>query len=102
MKFYENMEYGENLEWCKPISCKDGKIVVAINNGRVVSMQIDGEDVDATAENITRAARIANDYYNDYEGYDDAHILEDARTAVELGCAQCPWRDVCEAMEVDE
>lgn len=99
-KLYEQMESGENLEWCRPISCKDGKIVVAVNNNAIVSIQIDGEDVDAMPENITRAARIASDNYAEESAdYSDVEIL--SNNGAEIGCAACPWRDVCEAMECE-
>lgn len=100
-KLYESMEHGENLEWCKPISCKDGKVIFAQNEGRIVSIQIDGEDVDATPENITRAARIVSaNYHDESEDYNDAEII--VNNGTEIGCAACPWRDVCEAMECEE
>lgn len=101
MKFYENMEYGENLEWCRPISCKEGKVISTQNEGRIVSLRIDGEDVDATSENITRAARIVSaNYDEESEDYNDVEII--VNNGAEIGCAACPWRDVCEAMDIDE
>ena len=101
MKLYKNMEHDENLEWCRPISCKEGKIVVAVNNNAIVSIQIDGEDVDATSENITRAARIVSaNYDEESEDYNDVEII--VNNGAEIGCAACPWRDVCEAMDIDE
>ena len=97
---YRNMmiDNEENLSWCKPLSFMDGKIVIALHEGTIDSMIIDGTEVDANDENIQNAARLANSSYDCYKGWDDTHILIDAESE-ELPCRRCPWFDVCAAMD---
>lgn len=104
-------ENNENLSWCKPLSYLDGKVVVAINEGSIDSIQVDGRDVehdakgrhcgpcysDATIERVARM--ILGEDYDFCSGYTPAQMLKGAGGAEELPCRLCPWFDVCAAMD---
>lgn len=91
------MDEGGNLSWCKPYVSENQRIKFSVNEGAIASLKIDGVEVDATAENVKKAAQIANSAYDAYDGWDDTHILVEA--ASEQDCCDCPWFDVCEAMD---
>ena len=88
----------ENLGWCKPLSFANGKVIAAINEGSVDSIQIEGKTIPATDENIRTAAKIANESYDLYKGWNDTNILLDAESE-ELPCRLCPWFGICDAMD---
>lgn len=106
-------ELDENLGWCKPISFNGGEIVIALNEGAVVSIQDHGEDVPTqyigncvcgyTDDQIKAVARRVNGDYDLYSGWDDVHILLEGG-GEELPCRECPWFGICAAMdeEVEE
>lgn len=99
------MEDESNLSWCKPLSFLGGRVILAVNEGRIVSAQVDGEDRDDLVDDLEALARLVNDEYDDYQGWDDRQIIFFADHE-ELGCRSCPWFGICEAMdeeiEVDE
>lgn len=70
----------ENLGWCRPLSFDGGNIVIARNEGEIVGVRVDGEDLDTTQENIHAIA----------------HRLDSGR---ELPCRECPWFSTCCAMD---
>lgn len=92
------IENGENLGWCKPLSFLDGKVILAVNEGEVVGLRIDGTDVKINAESVHRVAEMVNPCYDLYSGWDDMHIIAEAPHK-ELGCCDCPWFGICDAME---
>ena len=106
MKNYEKMSYGENLGWCKPYISEDERYALAINEGKIISIQIDGRLVEMderepghfrySKDLLHRLARSVNPDYDEYVGYADTYIILDALE--ERGCAECPWRDECVAM----
>lgn len=100
MKTYRDMmmENDENLGWCKPISFLGGRVILAENEGRIVSVQADGEDRDELADDLKALAQLVNDEYADYKGWDDRQIIHFAEHE-ELGCRNCPWFGICEAMD---
>lgn len=110
MKAYEKMEYGENLGWCRPYTSDDDRTAVAIMEGKIVNIQIDGQDVEwdertilsfsYSADILHRLAQSINPYYDEYSGYDDTKIILDALN--ERGCSECPWRDECDAMQCED
>lgn len=103
MKLYEKMMSGENLGWCRPYISEDGKDAIAINEGEAVSLMVDGRDFPAseiTPDAIKALAQKVNTDYALYSGWSDLHIAAEALR--EVGCADCPWRDICEAMVVDD
>lgn len=79
MKQYEKMMPDENLSWCKPMVSKDGRVTIAVNEGAVVGLMLDGKDLQPS-------------------NWSDTHILLDG-DFVEIGCGACPWRDICDAMD---
>ena len=89
---------GGNLSWCRPFESENGKVWFALNEGSVEGLKIDGEDVDVNAETLHRAAVMANDEYDEYEGYSDTEILLDS-PASECDCCDCPWFAMCAAMD---
>lgn len=93
----------ENLSWCRPISLNNGKVVIASNEQEIVGIEIDGVDTDVTPEAIKHVAKLVNDEYHMYVGWDDKHIIFDAEHR-ELPCRLCPWFEVCQALdeETDE
>lgn len=103
MKLYEKMEKTENIGWCKPVVSDDGAAAVAEQEGRAVAVRISGVDYTGGAipAALERAARRVNPDYDMYHGYDDLHIYLDGDTH-ETGCACCPWRDECDAMDTDD
>lgn len=127
-KVYETMQPGENLSWCKPIEYSHGekRVIRIVCDGTTISMAL--YDGDNPMQEITRKYEIdgkgAMVYGYNYdstfcgpeEGDADkairsflgidvlpapyAHTSESAYE--ELGCAECPFRDECEAMEVSD
>ena len=98
MNGYRKMmvDQGGNLGWCKPYIGK--RVSIALNEGKIVSLMVDGAEIDVTEENVKNAAKIANQFYDDYSGWDDSHIIVDGDTK-EATCSQCPWFSVCDAMD---
>lgn len=110
MKVYEEMGYGDNLGICKPYSSADGRFEVSLYCDEIIKIRIDGKDVPYDEDRqytqgyskalVNTVARIINPdyvYYDDLDDTDDTEIILDA--LVECGCADCPWRDDCDAME---
>lgn len=102
MNYREIMaENNENLSWCAPYALLDGRIVIAVTEGKISGMQIDGEDVPVSDDAIHVAAEMANDCYINYHGWSDTNILLDAEKE-ELPCRMCPWFGVCDAMDEEK
>lgn len=101
MKKYEKMGTNENLGWCKPY-LGDG-VAVAVMEGSAVAVRVDGRDY-LTAKTVPaaleRLARRINPDFASYDAYDSLHVALDGDLR-ECGCGSCPWRDDCDAMEVD-
>lgn len=91
-------ESNENLGWCRPESYLDGRVILAINEGTVAGISIDGQALSTTPENIRRVAKMVNADYDDYEGWDDVHIIQESAHE-ELPCRLCPWFGDCDAMD---
>lgn len=91
-------ENGGNIDWCKPVTLWEGRIAVTLVEGEIDSMQIDGQDVEVTLESVKRAAMMANEYYSQYRGYDDTHMLLEC-DSVEMECRDCHWFNVCFVMD---
>ena len=100
-------EHDENLSWCRPYVGK--RVSVAVNEGRICSMTIDGQEIHPgaldpirgyvyTPEQVERAARAANEAYDLYKGWDDLHILLEGEVS-ERPCHECPWFEQCDAMD---
>lgn len=95
---------GENLGWCKPYVSDDGKNALAVNEGEVAGMILNGEDIKADkldkGDLLERFARAVNPDYDDYDGWDNLHIALEGNVR-ECGCANCPWFGICDAMDGD-
>ena len=91
----------DNLSWCRPESYLNGRVVLAINEGQVDGISIDGQGLSTTPDNIRKVAQMVNDEYDLYEGQTDTRIIQDAEHK-ELPCRLCPWFEVCQAMDEEE
>lgn len=99
MTYREMMnENTENLSWCKPLSYLGGRVIIAVANGEIAGIRIDGEDKPVTAANIKAVSEMVAEGYADYQGWDDTHIILDSDSR-ELPCRECPWFGVCDAMD---
>lgn len=95
----------ENLSWCRPYRSENGRVALSCNEGRIQTVSIDGEEIDIDFsrhdqeplwERACKAA-LDEDTLGRYDGYSWREIaLSDA--LVECGCANCPWKDTCDAM----
>lgn len=96
MKYRDLMrESNKNQEWCKPMI--GDRVKFTVLDGSIPALIIDGTEVEVTPENIRKAAKIVNPYYDDYEGWSDTCIacMGDVN---EAPCHECPWFDDCEIM----
>lgn len=89
-----------NLGWCKPLSFLGGRVVVALNEGQVECVSIDGKDLPECPETTRAVAKLVNPEYDDYINRSDTDIILDAAHK-ELPCCKCPWFYDCDAMEDD-
>lgn len=100
MNGYRKMmiDQGGNLGWCRPYEAENGRVKFAINEGKICSLLIDGEEANVDSDTLQQAARIVSDYYDDYDGYTDTEIIMRGNIK-ECACHECPWFDVCAAMD---
>ena len=100
IKLYESMENGENLSWCRPYISHDGSCAMVVNEGKIINIMINGEDfINPSHEQIALFAvrLIHDDFDSNADDYELLEILCD--TMREVGCADCPYRDMCECMD---
>ena len=99
MKIIDTMRDGENMGWCVPYATKDESVWV-VSSENCVSIKDGDTAIDnATPEQIREYAKKINEDYDLYSGWDDLHILLDGMRS--HGCTECPFRDVCEAVQDD-
>lgn len=83
---------------CSYYKSKNGRVQFSALGGYdIASLSIDGEEYyspETVKANLTRAAKIANEYYDCYKGWSDYHILMEASKQYE--CSDCPWHTECE------
>lgn len=79
MKAYKRMRAGENLSWCRPY--RSGNNYYVQNEGEIIQLMQDGTDLVIDKDTL--------------------RIVEECDDWEEIGCAECPWRDECEAMNED-
>ena len=104
-KLYRDiMEYGDNLDWCRPYVDESEKYYLVMTEGRVNGMYgpgikdcADCETGEEEDENLKKLAQSVNKDYDLYSGWGDAHIAMEAMT--ETGCTSCPFFGICEAMD---
>ncbi len=92
------IENGQNLSWCKPLKHRTDDIFLIVTEGEISGICINGKDENITPETITELAKKLNESYDEYERWDDTHVLLDADFE-ETGCCNCPYFNICEAME---
>lgn len=93
-------ENRDNLGWCKPISYLDGRVIVAINGGHAVGIQLDGKNVPINSDRLRKIAAMINPDYNADALSCSFEIAVDA-CGRDLPCCVCPWFDSCDAMDND-
>lgn len=102
--YFENHSE-ENLSWCRPYRSENGRVRLAINEGEICGLLIDGNDIcgkfDGDEDQLWKMICEAADdegVLGLYDGYTWREIaMRDFLT--ECGCADCPFADVCDAME---
>ena len=87
MKLYETMRPGENMSWCKPFISKDGKTAIIQSEGDIISAMIDGKWLNISNDKVEKEIKKYN------IDFDSLH---------ERGCADCPCRDDCDAMYMED
>ena len=99
MKQIEIMGINENVDWCKPYISDDCRFAIAVCEGKIAGMILNGDDV-APAEINDRMREFAaavNPSYDLYSGWSDLTIALDGDIR-ECGCVACPWREICDAV----
>lgn len=99
MKAYETMNPGENLSWCRPYASKDGTKAIIINEGNVEVIVFEKtEHIRPNEKELKEFAQLVNSNYDalNNRGMSDIEIILDVLS--EVGCADCPCRDCCDAM----
>lgn len=93
---------GENLGWCRPYVSDNGKYAIAVNEGKIAGMILNGEDINPdkldAPDIINKFAKAVNPDYGIYSGWGDLHIALDGDVR-ECGCRNCPWFGICDAMD---
>ena len=100
----EMIENGQNLSWCVPMKHKTENIYLVVNENNIDSILDNGKETlrsrktdKVIDEKINVLAQRLNPEYDEYEGWNDTHILIDSGFE-ELGCKDCPWFNSCDAM----
>ena len=100
MKQLEYMEEhpAENLNWCRPFI--KGNNFLILTDGYPTVISLDGKIIEDPADDDVQAlAKIVCEDYDDFDGWSDISIA--TCNMVERGCADCPMKNDCEAMEVE-
>lgn len=84
-----------NMSWCRPYLIKSAqhRVYVAVNEGEVAGLQLDGEDI--ANEDIAYACAMLKLPVGEYDSCLEA--LLDSPHCQEIGCAHCPWFNDCDA-----
>jgi hypothetical protein len=96
------MDHGtENLSWCRPYTNDDETYFLIMYDGEALEIHApgyEGHRYDGTLRIYMEqfARELAGDNYDLYSGYTDEQIA--LEYLHECGCASCPARHVCEAM----
>lgn len=101
----ELLEDGQNIDWCRPYQTEDKKYIFVQNEGDIVGMTLDGKDIPENEydKHLKIIAQTIDEDYNEYEGYTDMEIIKaNAYKMTELGCRDCPYFWVCDAMDLDD
>ena len=94
----------ENISCCRPFTDDSETYYLIQYDGEIESAKtpdgtyhrspVYGQRLDGSV--IESIARAVNEQYDNYSGWTDEHIALEAMH--EIGCAHCPFRDECEAM----
>ena len=101
----------ENLGWCKPYFSKNGRVQFTINEGAIVSICVDKNEIvpaknhlssqqpeHFSEDTLKEVARMINERYDSLsDSEQDQMIL--AGEISEGACCECPWFLSCEAMD---
>lgn len=94
---YRDIMGDDDLDWCRCYVNEDCSAYYCQNEGRIISAQIDGEDISVKDEDgLWTLARRINPCADNYDDVMDA--INEADTT-RCGCCRCPWNDICEAMD---
>ena len=106
-EYFEQHEQ-ENLSWCAPYATKDGDYKIVLYENDITAL-IGPDGItersslypSRTAPSFSAAvadfARMVNPEYDQYTMCTDQEIILDVMH--EIGCAHCPLRDECAAMD---
>lgn len=101
----ELIKDGQNIDWCHPFQTADEKYIIVQNEGNIAGMALEGKDIPESdyEKHIKIIAQTIDEDYNDYEGYTDMEIIKaNAYKMTELGCRDCPYFWVCDALDLDD
>lgn len=89
MKRYEAMRPDEDMSWCSPYVSDDKKFAFIETDGDINSVLINGEYLPKpyNRDNVTKEFAKYGIDMDDLPG---------------TGCVDCPWRDECEVMDLQE
>ena len=97
---YFEQHCDQNIGWCKPFTDKNEEYFLIQYDGEIISAKTPAGiyhryDGTLTADTMESIARAVNNGYYCYRGWTDEHVALDVMH--EIGCAQCPFHDTCEA-----
>lgn len=96
-KTYRDIMGADDLDWCRCYATRDGSAYYVMNEGRIISAQVDGQDISVKDENqLWDFARKVNP---EAENYSEAWDAINEANMERCGCGSCPWNDICEAMD---
>lgn len=102
MKLIDLMRGNDSMEWCFPMTDGCGNWVVVRDNHIAYMIDEDGNDPEEITEKDLKvmAMTASGEYYEDEseESTDEEIIMDNFMMA---GCAECPWRDICEDVNED-
>lgn len=94
----------ENLGWCRPFISDRVKFTLA--EGYISCLMIDGNTYTApyghnsvNNDILKKAAKITVEDYDLFNGWTDEDLLLTESICKECGCINCPWYDICDAMD---
>jgi len=102
MKQIDLMESGENIGWCAPYHAVINGIDYweILNTGKIITLKIGDVVIDSPSpEQIQQFAMTVNEDYSLYKYYSDREIIAMSLEVHEEGCTDCPFCDLCDAMQ---
>jgi hypothetical protein len=108
MKFFETLEPGQNVGWCKPylISTEDFDACITVTEGEITGILVGDDEWPLLGKKglypcyseaqLLKLAHLIYGEESDLTWNIQADIMD---SAVEIGCLECPWKNMCEVME---